>query len=104
MKHTPEKLIELQKKFPPSYPMAKSTEMHPVADFDFVDMEMKELTCKNHPLAVYLTKNPWSRGLHFIQGPNGLTSLLDEECDCPFDDLRVVIRNDSTGIGAQLNN
>lgn len=95
MNLSPEKIVELQKKFPAEYRPAKESEMLPVADapVDWEDYStMKEMTCKNHPFARYLTKNPWSRGLHFIQGPHGLMSMIDPECDCPFEDLRVVIR------------
>ena len=62
---------------------------------------MKEVTCVNHPTAQYLTKNPWHRGLHFIEpcdeakepgwvgNGDGWPARL--ECPCPFSDLRVVL-------------
>lgn len=87
-----ETLSKLREEFPPEYSEAQESEMLPVADVDWSGFSHKELTCKNHPLARYLSKNPFERGLHFIQGPNGLSSLFEKECDCPFDDLRVVIQ------------
>jgi hypothetical protein len=54
---------------------------------------MKTLTCRNHPTAEYLTKNPWLRSIHVIRLPE---SLGDKErtdtgeCRCPFSDLVVV--------------
>lgn len=69
---------------------------------------MKRLTCVNHPTARYLTKNPWARGLHFIEpckeayelGSDkarlaaGFTGPAHMECPCPFSDLRVVRRDE----------
>jgi hypothetical protein len=62
----------------------------PVHEFKFPEPgpDMFTLTCKNHPTARYLTKNPWQRGLHFIQPAEGFRQ--NEECPCPFDDLVVV--------------
>ncbi|MFY3741611.1 MAG: hypothetical protein HMLIMOIP_002069 [Candidatus Nitrosomirales archaeon] len=94
MKFTPEKLAELKEKFPPEYPMALENEMVPTAEVDWSSLELKELTCNNHPWSRYLTKDPFNRGLHFIQGPNGLDSILDTECECPLSDLVAVIRKD----------
>jgi len=64
--------------------------------------EMTELTCVNHPTAVYLTKNPWSRNIHFIRFPAEAaspewraehgTGIANCECRCPFADLRIVVR------------
>jgi len=58
------------------------------------------LTCRNHPTARYLTKNPWVRGLHFIAAPAEAVdpAWRDEhgsgpgnlECRCPFSDLVVI--------------
>lgn len=48
---------------------------------------LKELTCVNHPTARYLTKNPWTRSLHFVQAAEGFDFT---ECPCPFSDLRVI--------------
>lgn len=48
---------------------------------------MFHLTCKNHPTAKYLTKNPFMRHLHFIKAPEGMYG----ECPCPFGDLVVII-------------
>lgn len=82
--------------------------LHPADPATFVELdeawtstgeiEHRYLTCRNHPTARYLTKNPWSRGIHFIaapieardqpdwqgSGPGGL------ECTCPFSDLVVI--------------
>jgi hypothetical protein len=62
---------------------------------------MKSLTCVNHPTAKYLTKNPWTRGLHFISpcdeapfGDQSVGVLAAWECPCPFSDLRVVAHDD----------
>lgn len=48
---------------------------------------MKHLTCINHPTALYLTKNPWSRTLHWIRASK---EFPGSECPCPFEDLRVI--------------
>lgn len=68
------------------------------APVDWNDMStMKSLTCVNHPGALYSTKNPWERSLHVIQVPTpedmkpGEHRTSTGECECPFDDLRVVI-------------
>ena len=92
MKMSDERLADLQKKFPPEYPYVMDLDMIPVADVDWADYsQLKELTCKNHPWSRYLTKDPFQRGLHFIQGPNGLDSFFEGECPCPFSDLYVVL-------------
>jgi len=64
------------------------------------DIRSEYLTCRNHPTARYVTKNPWTRGIHFVTPPaeaedpqwraehgSGPANL---ECDCPFADLVVV--------------
>lgn len=90
-----EKMKELFTQFN-NYPYVMEANMLPL-NTDQVDWRdystMKYLTCVNHPFARYLTKNPWDRGLHFIQGPNGIDAMLDDECKCGFTDLRVVIEN-----------
>lgn len=60
----------------------------PVNEFKFPEpgSKMFQLTCKNHPTAKYLTKNPYSRGLHLINVPEGFSS----ECPCAFGDLVVL--------------
>ena len=69
----------------------------PASGVDWSDLStMKELTCANHPTAEYLTKNPWVRGLHFIEpaeefARGGGTGPAGLECPCPFSDLRVVV-------------
>lgn len=47
---------------------------------------MRKLTCKNHPTARYLTKNPYFRGIHLVKFPEGER----QECPCPFTDLMVI--------------
>lgn len=60
----------------------------PDSGVDWQDLScMKTLTCVNHPTAVYLTKNPWMRGIHVIKFPEGFEY---KECPCPFSDLRVM--------------
>jgi hypothetical protein len=56
------------------------------------DLTHKKLTCKNHPTAYYLTKHVWQRSLHVIHGP---IEHPHKECECPFDDLVVVINNEN---------
>lgn len=54
---------------------------------------MKRLTCRNHPDAEYLTKNPWTRSLAITALPKGLRPeerTATGECRCPFRDLVVV--------------
>lgn len=64
--------------------------MIPVKEFDWGEIgPLHKLTCRNHPTAEYLTKNPWARGLHLIKTPDGFPTL--EECPCPFEDLVVVV-------------
>lgn len=46
---------------------------------------MYTLTCVKHPVAKYLTKNPYQRSIHVIK-----FGLHNKECDCPFNDLMVV--------------
>ena len=61
----------------------------PVNEFAFPEpgSEHFKLTCKNHPTAEYSTKNPFLRNLHLLKFPDGMHS----ECDCPFDDLVVLV-------------
>lgn len=53
----------------------------------------KTLTCVNHQGMRYLTKSPWDRQLHIVTRD---PSLPDDkvECDCPFGDLRVIVKGD----------
>lgn len=70
----------------------KLVEVTPIRDFEFPSErevgEMYSLTCRNHPTARYLTKNPYCRQLHFIEGPEGSPF---KECACAFDDLVVLV-------------
>lgn len=50
----------------------------------------KNLTCVNHPRARWSTKNPWDRSIFMHKGMNGGDAMYDEECKCPFSDLRVI--------------
>lgn len=62
----------------------------PVLEYVWTDdmSFMRELTCIHHPTARYLTKNPFSRTLHVVNYPNGMTG----ECTCPLRDLAVIVR------------
>lgn len=72
----------------------------PIREYKFPNMDsagepdpnakggMYEITCINHQTAKYLTKNPFSRGLHFVQAADGF--WWNEECPCGFDELVVV--------------
>lgn len=64
---------------------------------------MYELTCKNHRGARYLTKNPFQRGLHFVEADPSRRDLefKDWECPCPFDDL-VVTHNDGVVLPVEV--
>lgn len=84
----------------------------PSIDWDTSDMQT--LTCRWHPGARYLTKDPWSRGVHFIKAdpqmvrewvlrdggtvPSdavlealGSTPSASMECPCDFRELRVIV-------------
>lgn len=87
---SPEMIVKLQQAFPAEYPMALSNQMTlKISDVDWSSYKHKYLVCKNHPMTRYLSKDPYTRSLHFLQGPNGLPAGVDEECDCSFSDLRV---------------
>lgn len=65
----------------------------PVKEYPWTDdySEMHELTCKNHPTAKYLTKNPFARSLHVVNLPKGeIERSVSGECICPFSDLVVI--------------
>ena len=69
-------------------------EMFPLKDalVDWDDLSFhKILTCVNHPRSRFITKNPWSRSVFMIRGVAGGPEMIDEECDCPFDDMRYII-------------
>jgi hypothetical protein len=62
---------------------------------DWKDLStMKELTCINHQGMKYLTKNPSIRTLHIVTADPEVLKDGKIECDCPFSDLRVVIRDE----------
>jgi len=65
----------------------------PIKEYAWTDdySFMREMTCKNHPTAKYLTKNPFSRGIHIIKLPEGdIPRGETGECQCPLSDLVVV--------------
>jgi len=71
------------------------TEQVPVGEWKWTEdySYSRKLTCKNHPTAVYYTKNPWARNLHLIQRPVGdIPRSPTGECVCPFSDLVVLVR------------
>jgi len=65
------------------------------------------LTCINHQFLRWSTKNPYQRTIHylgpvqyadFLEGktkelsiPQEMRKYLHEECNCEFDDLRVIV-------------
>jgi len=51
------------------------------------ELTTKTLTCVNHPTGRWHTKHIWHRNLHFVRAPDGLT----DECDCPLEDMAVVV-------------
>lgn len=67
----------------------ESPEMVPVREFVWTDdySYMRWLTCRNHPTARYLTKNPFWRSLLVLR----FDETLNAECPCPFDDLMVIV-------------
>ena len=66
-----------------------ATQLIPVPEFDWTDdfSWLRMVTCVNHPSAIYLTKNPMHRTLHFIKPADGMTGM----CDCDNSELRVVV-------------
>jgi hypothetical protein len=78
--------------------MASTKNEYLVETSDFVWTDnyafMRQMTCRNHRGARYLTKNPGSRGLHFVEADP--TVKVGEgnwmgECPCEYGDLMVVI-------------
>ena len=65
----------------------------PVNEFPWPEPgAMFTLTCKNHPSARYLTKNPFMRSLHLIEVPVDLKpeeKTSTGECACAFADMIV---------------
>jgi hypothetical protein len=69
----------------------------PVREFTWTNdySFMRELTCKNHQTAKYLTKNPFDRNLHLVKVPEGDIERTDTgECKCPFNDLMVIVKEE----------
>jgi hypothetical protein len=65
----------------------------PVRDYVWTDdySFMRRMTCINHPTALYLTKNPFTRSIHLIKVPEGNIERTDMgECKCPFNELAVI--------------
>jgi hypothetical protein len=88
-----ERLVELQEKFPGGYPIATDAMILMLKDdsINWSDFSvMKHLTCVNHRWVRYTTKNPWERSIFSLQGPHGIWAVLDDDCGCPFTDLRYV--------------
>ena len=65
-------------------------ELKDVPDWDDLST-MKTLTCRNHTGARYVTKNPWTRSLHFVKGDPTVGPTT--ECSCDFDDLVQIIED-----------
>jgi hypothetical protein len=51
------------------------------------ELTTKTLTCVNHLTGRWTTKHIWYRNLHFVRAPDDLAG----ECDCPLDDLAVIV-------------
>lgn len=73
----------------------------PIGEYQWTDdfSFHRELTCRNHLTARYLTKNPWQRSIHIVKRPEGeIERTPNGDCTCPFTDLAVVVRTtDETG-------
>lgn len=73
-----------------------STTLIPFGEFNWgPEGKLHPITCVNHPTAHYLSKNPWTRSLHFIKAAEGFHP--GTECPCPFSDLRVIVTIDQEG-------
>lgn len=90
---SPERIAELQAKFPSNYEIPKESQLALLRDYDFSSLQLVRLTCNNHRRVVMLSKDPWTRSIHYIEGPNGIIGDIDPQCECPFTDLRVVKGN-----------
>jgi hypothetical protein len=67
----------------------------PIKEFNWGEVGPSyELTCINHQTAVYYSKNPWLRNLHFSRGAEDIGPFT--ECPCPFSDLVVKVEEDCT--------
>lgn len=69
-----------------------------IGDFPWDDdfSTHRSLTCINHPTALYSTKNPYHRGIHFLRTANEFP--YGTECPCPFSDLAVLCNDDGTAM------
>lgn len=82
-----------KKKTIPSYKKGLIVKLTPISDYNWTDnfSFMRTLTCINHQSAKYLTKNPFSRGIHVVKLPIGdIQRTNSGECTCPFTNLAVV--------------
>lgn len=77
-------------------------QMIEMGDFAWTDdfSYHRTITCRNHPSAVYTTKNYFSRHLHCIQTPQSddegdIKRTRTGECDCPVEDLVVAMAEGS---------
>lgn len=69
----------------------------PIKEFEWTEdySFMRELTCKNHQTARYLTKNPWNRSVHIAKFPEGdIERSRNGDCTCPFSDMVVIVKED----------
>jgi hypothetical protein len=73
------------------FPEADPNKLVLLTEVDWSSSKQKHLTCIHHTWVRYVTKNPWDRGMHLVQGPHGINAIIDPECECRFDDLRVVL-------------
>lgn len=55
------------------------------------------MTCANHNTALYMTKNPHVRSMHILRYPEDTEPFT--ECECPFEDLRVICEDDGAPVG-----
>lgn len=69
----------------------------PIGEFEWTNdySYLRTLTCKNHPTARYLTKNPFFRSIGIIALPidEGIERTPTGECTCPFKDLVVIVES-----------
>ncbi len=66
----------------------------PVSEYKWTDdySFMREMTCVDHPTALYSTKNPYWRTVHLLKVPDGdIARNANGECLCPFSKLAVIV-------------